>query len=110
VEGRLVRGEGNTWPLTLADRSDDMPVNLRVLQLGQSGEGEVYADNNDIIEDLLASQFGMSPDIGGDPMDPRVRSSGACSVTSARAPWGHSAAVVLLGLAGIAALRRRRSA
>ncbi len=108
VDGRLVRGEGNTWPLTLADRPDDMPVNLRVLQLGQSGEGEVYQDNSDLIEGLLASQFGTGASSDGDPMDPRARSSGGCSVKSAPVSGAGSAAAGLLGFAAVAALRRRR--
>src|SRR5690606_31966460 len=65
VDGRVVRGEGNTWPLTLADRSDDMPVNLRILQLGVSGSGEVYTDNGDVIGGLLEEQFG-APSPSGD--------------------------------------------
>jgi MYXO-CTERM domain-containing protein len=120
VGGRLVRGEGNTWPLTI-DNREDMPVNLRVLQLSSSGQGEVNTDNSDVIEDLLASQFGagpgmggsgssMTPSPGGDPMMPSMMgSSGGCSFAGTPASsGGRVAAAGLLGLIAFAAFRRRR--
>ncbi len=134
VGGRLVRGEGNTWPLTLADRPDDMPVNLRVLQLGVSGSGEVYEDNGDVIGDLLADAFGtgssgggdetpgiMTPGMspagvspsGGDPMSmsplgPMGSSGGGCSFGPLSPSHAGSAAACLLGLLAAGVLRRRR--
>jgi hypothetical protein len=126
VGGHIVRGEGNTWPLTLADRPDDMPVNLRVLQLGVSGSGEVYENNDEIIGDLLSTEFGqpgdgpddpnmipsMNPPRGDDPMNPRggVRSSGGCSIPAVPRSAPLSPAVIgLLGLAALGALRARRA-
>lgn len=123
---RVVRGEGNTWPLTLDTRDENMPVNLRVLQLSASGSGEVYEDNGDIIAQLLDAPIGttgtpgedpdMSPTTptgGDDPMTMtpmRMGSSGGCSLGSSPARSGFaSAAAALLGL-GLVAVRRRRSA
>jgi hypothetical protein len=127
VGGRIVRGQGNTWPLTLANRGEEMPVNARILQLGVSGPGEVYEDNGDLIERLLDSQFGSSPPMAmgmggtsnagmtppgdGDPttMTPaRMGSSGGCSLGGVPPVAGRFAAVAgLIGLALLAVFRRR---
>jgi hypothetical protein len=115
LNGKLVRGEGTTWPLTLANKAEDMPVNLRVLQLSPSGPGQVYEDNDDIIASLLESEFGNStiPSNPGGSTDPdddspnvvRLSSSGGgCSLQTPSA--NHGAA--LLCLLALAALQRRR--
>ncbi len=128
---RVVRGEGNTWPLTLATRSEDMPVNRRILQLSASGAGEVYLDNDDAIAQLLDAPMdmsmppsgngggsgmtgsGMMPQTpsGNDPMTltpVRMGSSGGCSLGSTSPASGFaSAAAALLGLALLGGCRRR---
>lgn len=79
VDGRLVKGEGTTWPLTLANREQDMPVNARILQLSTSGSGAVYEDNEDAIDRLLQSQFGSGSGAGTGAPPLQMHSSGACS-------------------------------
>ncbi len=123
IGGHIVRGEGNTWPLTLADRPDAMPVNLRVLQLGASGSGEVYSDNDELIGELLSAEFAapaddqddpsglptMNPARRGDPMSP-MGSSGGCSIPAVPRSAPLSPAVLgLFGLAALGALRRSRA-
>jgi hypothetical protein len=111
VAGRVVRGTGNVWPLTLADKDPNMPVNLRILQLSASGSGEVYEDNGDLIGQLLQTQFGRTlvpgTNAGSGPDPILVRSSSGCSLGGASAPAQEGgAACVLLGLA-VWRLRRR---
>ncbi len=101
VSGRVVRGTGNVWPLTLADRDPAMPVNLRILQLSAAGPGQVYEDNSDLIEQLLQTQFGRTApgtDPGSDPIV--IQSSSGCSLGGASAPaQPRGVAWFLLGLA-----------
>jgi hypothetical protein len=116
VGGRIVRGEGTTWPLTIADRDEEMPANLRILQLSTSGQGAIYQDNGELIGELLTNQFGGADPTGaggagsGDPnAGGRARSSGGCSVAAMPAALdGGLAAVGLLLSAGAVAFRRRR--
>jgi hypothetical protein len=110
LAGRVVRGEGNVWPLSLAER-DDMPVNLRILQLSTSGPGSVYEDNANLIEGLLQTQFGQASGTPGSGPDPIViQSSNGCSLGSTSAPSRHGgAAWLLLGLA-LWSVRGRREA
>jgi hypothetical protein len=109
VSGRAVRGTGNVWPLTLAERDPAMPVNLRILQLSAAGPGQVYEDNGALIEQLLQTQFGRNAGPGtGSGSDPVViQSSSGCSLGGASAPARQrGVAWFLLGLA-LWAVRRR---
>jgi hypothetical protein len=115
--GKVVRGEGTTWPLTLATKAQDMPVNLRILQLAANGAGEVYEDNGADIATLLEAEFGLPttpPSGSGGPggpggtptVAPFSSSGGGCSLQAASSKGsGHAAA--LLSLLGVAVLTRR---
>jgi hypothetical protein len=70
-QGTQLTGTGTTWPVTLED--DEMPFNLRILQLSTSGDGEVVLDNTDLVVarlvDLgLAAPGSEGP--GGVPVGP----------------------------------------
>jgi hypothetical protein len=88
----VVKGEGNTWPVTAAAMK--MPYNLRVLQLGITGKGTVTANNSDTIATAL-----------GNP----AKGDGGCAMALAttggdRIGW---AGMLLMGPL-VALLRRRR--
>jgi hypothetical protein len=48
----VIRGKGDSsWPTAL----DDLPANLRIMQLSTSGSGQVVEDNSERVSDLLAA-------------------------------------------------------
>ncbi len=71
--GIVIEGNGRTWPI--GDDSE-LPFNLRVLQLGTSGEGDVIDDNiADVGQQLADLGIGSGPEVpddtqsGDDPAD-----------------------------------------
>jgi hypothetical protein len=71
-DGIEIQGNGSTWPVALDD--EEMPFNVRVLQLSTTGEGDVVMDNTDLVLTRL-SDLGLSdvvPDVtpGSDPATP----------------------------------------
>jgi hypothetical protein len=84
-QGGVIRGEGNQqWPIAI----DDLPANLRIVQLSTAGAGEIVEDNRDMVLDALFEQSGVTasgtvtlemPDEGvpiGGPMEPAVGNGG----------------------------------
>ncbi len=77
-QGQTLSGSGRTWPVELGD---EMPVNLRVLQLG-NGAQELVEDNRDLIRDFLEDDMGvpqppLNPTDVGAPPDPNTDSDEA---------------------------------
>ncbi len=99
--GDVVRGVGNTWPLTT---SDDFPATSVVRRIGNAGEGAIISDNRDAIEGAIAARndeidaMVASGDIDGDG---EIEISG-CSAAG-NAPFG---AFFLMGT--LVFLRRRK--
>lgn len=60
--GLVLEGNGNTWPVSL---DSGIPLNLRILQLSTTGDGDVVEDNIAIIGGMLA-------DLGVGDVDPDV--------------------------------------
>jgi MYXO-CTERM domain-containing protein len=69
-QGISLTGTGSTWPVSLDD--DEMPFNMRILQLSTSGDGEVLLDNTDTVVSRL-SDLGLTdiapPDGPSGPSD-----------------------------------------
>jgi len=63
IQGQLIRGTGNTWPLSV--KAQTMPVNRRVLQLSATGEGTVLADNTAAIRTALDNSPAAADSSGG---------------------------------------------
>lgn len=68
--GQVVRGVGQSWPVSTAQ----MPLNLRVVQMSTSGEGEVVQDNTETITQGVTENNEAYP-----PRDPNTSSSGSTS-------------------------------
>jgi MYXO-CTERM domain-containing protein len=49
-QGIVLDTDGSTWPVTI---DDELPMNLRLLQLSTEGEGDVVLDNTDRVADGL---------------------------------------------------------
>ncbi len=65
--GIIVRGDGRTWPI---EADSDMPFNLRILQLGTKGDGDLISDNTAEIGELLADLgIGSAPEPTEQPDD-----------------------------------------
>lgn len=119
-QGQVVRGDGRNWPVGL---DSDMPVNLRVLQLSTSGEGEIETDNAELIASLLTDlDIGDAMPQLADPVngsastvvpveDDGASGSGGCSVATQgqrASTGGNRADLGWLGLLGLPLLFRRR--
>jgi MYXO-CTERM domain-containing protein len=61
-QGIVLDTDGSTWPVSI---DDELPMNLRLLQLSTEGEGEVVLDNTDRVADGLL-------DLGIGSIDPLV--------------------------------------
>ena len=98
-QGDTVRGTGNTWPTAAAN---DQPPTVRILQLAESGPGQVLNDNSPEIQSRLAAHNSTVP-AGGSDEDAGC----AISPRPLRAPavptWFIAVAAAALALA-----RRRR--
>jgi hypothetical protein len=86
--GISLTGSGSTWPVAIDDQ--DMPFNVRVLQLSTSGQGEVLIDNTDLVVSRL-SDLGLSDVLPGGPSavdlsDPGLADADAGANTSGTGP------------------------
>jgi hypothetical protein len=108
--GDVVRGtpedaQNLTWPSALTD----LPANARIVQAGNSGDGNVMEDNAEPISEALALYNEGIPST--EPESGSGSSSGdgssGCAIATPTGSW--STVMVALGLAG-ALLRRRRRA
>ena len=92
--GDVVRGEGTNWPF--ATDTSAMPANARVVRVGNTGSGEVVADNTGSISQALTTHNAtvLPPSVSG----------GGCSVSTGR----HAAGFFGVLAFGLLALRRRR--
>jgi MYXO-CTERM domain-containing protein len=112
-QGGVVRGtaaQAGTWP-----DFTDQPGNFRILRLGETGEGRVLEDNEDVINDMLAEYNGTLPDppggLGGSTGSDgntlgRNRGDSGCNLVGGDAssmPW------IALGLVLLARRRRQRN-
>jgi MYXO-CTERM domain-containing protein len=105
-----------------------MPANRRIVQLSESGAGEVIEDNRYAIASEIVDRGGMNTPpslktppreegmmIGGPeeplpPIAPRSDGGGGCAVVSGpAAPASTGAVSALLGLAALMGLGRRRA-
>lgn len=112
-QGAVVQGTARTWPVELADT--EMPVNLRIMQLGTRGDGMVVEDNADAIVAALDDM-----DVGGAPsnadMDVVISANqvndrgdgGGCSVGGPSNRPGSGAVLTLSLLLGSLFLGRQR--
>lgn len=112
-QGVVVQGSAaGTWPVQLSDT--EMPVNLRITQLGLSGDGMVIEDNaNRIVATLESMDVGgaASPDdvaITSGGSAPRGDSGGGCGVSSQRRAGGGAVAWLLLFGSSLWTRRGRR--
>lgn len=95
ADGTVVRGEGNTWPFSVDE--GDLPANIRVRRIGNTGTGTVITDNSTAIAETIAEHNARIP---------RAVTDGGCSV------GGGGSSAGLLGLlfaTAMLAFRRRRS-
>jgi len=104
-QGTSIRGTPGTigqWP----DATSDTPPNFRVLQLAATGEGQVVADNSEVIGTLLDGYNAGIPSPSGGS---RNLDGGACSLGGARSL--EASPSFPLGLSGLLAvcLWRRRA-
>ena len=127
--GGTLTGTGQqTWPLPL---DGTVPANLRVVQLGEVGSGEVVADNSIEIMSAIVETGGMNTpptldptpitgggmQIGGPdqpvalPSQPiqSSDSAGGCGCSVPGGASGRAASYALLGLAAAFVARRRRA-
>ena len=98
AEGRVVEGEGSSWPFTVGTDSSetDIPATLRQSRVGTSGEAMVVVDNRAAIDSVIRQNNRRVniPWSGG----------GGCSVgrpSGAGVAWASA-------LVGLALFRRRR--
>jgi hypothetical protein len=67
-QGIVLDTDGFTWPVTI---EDELPMNLRILQLSTSGSGDVMLDNTDRVSDsLLELGIGSLGDLDADNTPP----------------------------------------
>jgi hypothetical protein len=116
-QGTTIRGTARdigVWPLAV----DEQPANFQVLMLANTGQGEVVADNSELIGEMLGTYNTSVASSEGSPAGSRGPttkmigsggSGGLCSLPS-RGPSGGPApfAVGLAALFGAGWLRRRR--
>lgn len=110
AQGTSIRGtraNNGQWP----DATSDTPANFRVLQLATAGDGEVLADNSEMIGTLLSDYNDSLPTPGGSTT--RSLDGGMCSLVGLPRPVSSSPSVpvgllALLG-ASIWCRRSRRS-
>ncbi len=108
-----IRGEGTTWPFSLADAGEAFPVNARVLEYFTSGPPNVLKDNTGTIRTTAIGTGPGTTTSGEDPPtvgNPTESSGGcACSLGAvSTSPWSAWAPIVLAGLS-LARRNRRRS-
>jgi hypothetical protein len=96
ASGHVVRGQGNTWPLSL--ESGLMPLNQRILDMTTRGDGHLVTDNAGAIEAALAEHNATVP-------GPPTASGGGCAVGGFAGPGVVGAAAGLLLL--LLVVRRR---
>ena len=97
-QGGTVRGMGNgNWPFSL---DGEMPANLRVLQIGTSGLGDLVTDNSSTISRLMSeSNDAVAAGSSGGGCNCNIQSRGQNTGTSF---W------LLVGLGMLLLQRRRR--
>lgn len=102
-QGTTIRGtpeDVGTWPDEIADQ----PSSFRIMQLSDSGEGMVVEDNSGQINVMLTNyNDSVAPTAGSGKSS---SGGGGCSLTTGNADT--AAALWLLGLVGLAGVRRRR--
>ena len=97
-DGRTVRGQGFSWPLTTG--TDGLPANERVLELDTTGEGTVVSDNTSAIKKALDDHNATIP-----RSRPGI-SGGGCAIQNTQGPLT-ALGVLALGLLAIARRSRR---
>lgn len=125
-QGGVVRGagSGNVWPY--APGNDQMPANRKIVELTESGAGEVVTDNSQLIWRTLGvpslvsnpavndGDDGATPIGGVDSMVPPAtydstprNQEGGCSLLGSRGSVSGALLTLLFGALGLALLRRR---
>jgi hypothetical protein len=125
-QGGVVRGagSGNVWPY--APGNDQMPANRKIVELTESGAGEVVTDNSQLIWRTLGvpslvsnpavndGDDGATPIGGVDSMVPPAtydstprNQDGGCSLLGSRGSVSGALLTLLFGALGLAVLRRR---
>lgn len=100
--GVTVRGESTNWPLADIDTLPAMRTSRRV---GTTGEGEIVTDNSAQIISTINENNRSHPRNFGSGLF----AGGVCSVSAVGASQGAGSLVMLLGLVGLVALRRRNA-